>query len=288
MSETIWLTIVILVAIGSISAIVLYIVAKKFYVYEDPRIDEVVNILPNANCGGCGYPGCKAFAEACTKAEDLSNLFCPPGGSDNMKNVAELLGLVAVQKDPQVAVLRCNGSNQNRKKTSRYEGVENCSIASQFFGGDTDCTYGCLGYGECVDACTFDAMYMDKDTGLPVIIENQCTACGACIKACPKDLIELRNKGKKSRRIFVSCMNEDKGAAAKKACDVACIACNMCVKACKYDAITIVKQRAYIDFSKCVLCRACVSVCPTNAIHEVNFPARKVTAEKVEETQLEA
>jgi ferredoxin len=116
---------------------------------------------------------------------------------------------------------------------------------------------------------------MDPVTGLPVIIEENCVACGACVKACPKDIIELRNVGKKSRRIFVSCVNKDKGGVAKKSCEVACIGCSKCFNVCPFEAITMANNLAYIDYNKCKLCRKCVEVCPTNAIHEINFPPRK-------------
>ena len=276
MSDVVLYTIIILTAIGAVSAVILFFVAKKFHVIEDPRIDEVEEALPSANCGGCGFPGCRAFAETCAKADSLDGLNCPPGGADTMKEVASILGLVAEEKEPQVAVLLCNGSSANRKRTSEFDSAANCTIAAATYGGETDCTHGCLGLGECVDACGFDAMYMDPETGLPVVIEDMCTACGACVEACPKDLYQLRNKGKKSKRIFVSCMNTDKGAPAKKACDVACIGCSKCFKECKYEAITMGNNKAVIDYAACVLCRACVAVCPTGAIHEINFPARRV------------
>ena len=140
-----------------------------------------------------------------------------------------------------------------------------------------------MGHGECVDACDFDAMYIDPDTGLPVVIADKCVGCGACVKACPKDILELRNKGKKDRRIFVSCVNEDKGGVAKKACSVACIGCMKCFKVCPFEAITMKNNLAYIDYNKCKLCRKCVVVCPTDAIHELNFPPRK-PATPVKET----
>ena len=276
MSEIVIYTIVTVSAIGVIAAIILFLAAKKFHVVEDPRIDDIEDALPSANCGGCGYPGCRNFAEACVKAEDLDTLFCPVGGNDVMKDVAGILGKEATEKALQVAVIRCSGSFEYRPRTNNYDGAVNCTVASNLYSGDTGCQYGCLGLGECVDACTFDAMYMDEKTGLPVVIQDQCTACGDCVRACPKDIIELRNQGKKDRRIFVSCINEDKGGVAKKNCSVACIGCTKCEKECNYDAIKIENFLAYIDFSKCVLCRKCVAVCPTDAIHETNFPLRKI------------
>ncbi len=282
MNDVILYTLITLGGIGALSSIILFFVAQKFKVIEDPRIDLVEEVLPLANCGGCGYPGCRNFADACVKAEDLNSLYCPVGGNETMSKVASVLGQTVEGKEPQVAVLLCNGSNANRKHTSIFDSAANCTIAANTYGGETECTHGCLGLGECVDACNFNAMYMDPVTGLPVVIEDNCTACGACVKACPKNLFELRNKGKKSRRIYVACMNTDKGAPAKKACDTACIGCSLCFKACKYDAITMANNKAYIDYNKCVLCRACVEVCPTNAIHELNFPPRKVKPAKEE------
>jgi len=284
MSNIVLFTIITLSSIGVIAAVILYFVAQKFKVYEDPKIDEIEEALPNANCGGCGYPGCRNFAEACVKSDDLSSLYCPVGGNDTMATVASILGQEVSEKEKQVAVIRCSGSPDNRPRLNIFDSAENCTIAANLYGGETGCSYGCLGLGECVDACNFDAMYMDEKTGLPVVITDNCTACGACVEACPKNIIELRNLGKKERRIFVSCVNEDKGAVAKKACNVACIACSKCFKACKFDAITMANNRAYIDYNKCVLCRACVAVCPTDAIHEINFPLRKAKPIEKKET----
>ena len=288
MSDVVIYTVITVGAIGLIAAVILFFVAKKFYVEEDPRIDEIEEALPSANCGGCGYPGCRNFAEACVKADSLDNLFCPVGGNDVMKDVAKILGQEAVEKQAQIAVIRCSGSFEYRPKTNNYDGAANCTIAANLYSGDTGCQYGCLGLGECVDACTFDAMYMDEKTGLPVVIQNKCTGCGDCVRACPKDIIELRNKGKKDRRIYVSCINEEKGGIAKKHCSVACIGCSLCFKACGYEAIKIENFLAYIDYNKCVMCRKCVDVCPTDAIHEMNFPPRKkkpVSAKKTEKKE---
>ena len=274
--NTVVITILSLSIIGVVAAIILYLVAQKFKVFEDPRIDQVEEVLPGANCGGCGYPGCHGFAEACVKSDELGDLFCPVGGNDCMGSVASVLGKEAVQKDPEVAVIRCSGSPEHRPRTNFYDGAESCAVAHNLYSGDTGCQYGCLGLGDCVEACNFEAIFMDDKTLLPYVIDDACTACGACVEACPRDIIELRKKNKKDRKIFVSCVNTEKGGVAKKSCDVACIGCKACFKVCPHDAITVENFLAYIDPVKCKLCRKCVVVCPTNSILEINFPPRKI------------
>jgi Na+-translocating ferredoxin:NAD+ oxidoreductase RNF subunit RnfB len=270
--------------IGLVSAVILYFVASKFKVYEDPKIDEVEEILPSANCGGCGFPGCRAFAEATVKKakdeKNLEGLFCPVGGNEVMQKVGETLELEIEAKDPMIAVVRCNGSHANSPEKVKYEGVTSCSFAHALYAGEGGCQFGCLGLGDCVDACEFDAIHMSDERGLPEV-NDKCTACGACVEACPRDIIELRKRGPKEKRIFVSCVNKEKGAVAIKNCSVACIGCGKCEKVCEFDAITITDFLSYINFDKCKLCRKCVEVCPTNSIWEVNFKPRKPKAEKV-------
>jgi len=268
-------------AIGAVGAIILYVASQKFKVHEDPRIALVQDALPGANCGGCGYPGCGGFADACVKSDSLDELFCPVGGSDTMNQVATILGKEASVSAPQIAVVRCNGTCQARPRLNHYDGAKNCAIVASLYGGETGCSYGCFGYGDCVASCAFDAIHINLETMLPEVNEDKCTSCGACVKACPKSIIELRKKGPKSRRIFVSCVNKDKGGVARKACANACIGCSKCQKECAFDAITIKNNLAYIDDVKCRLCRKCVSVCPTGAIHELNFPPKKVVTENV-------
>lgn len=266
--------------IGAVSAVILYYASRKFAVYEDPRIGQVTEILPAANCGGCGYPGCSAFAEACVKADTLEGKFCPVGGLSVMAKVADILGLDTVESVPKIAVVRCNGTCEHRPRTSKYDGVLSCAIAASLYGGETGCSYGCLGCGDCVSVCSFDAIHLNLE-GLPEVNEEKCTSCGACVKACPKNIIELRSKGKKSRRIYVSCVSKDKGAVTRKACEVGCIGCGKCEKVCGYGAITIENNLAYIDYNKCKLCRKCVEVCPQNTIIELNFFSRKKDSEEV-------
>ena len=255
MTTTIIWTIAIITVLGVVLAVVLYLVAKKFRVEEDPRIDEVEKVMPGANCGGCGFAGCRAFAQSCVEAMNLDNNFCPVGGNDVMKKVAAVLGLEVKEKAPMVAVVRCNGTCANRPRTNEYDGYQSCKVKAALYSGDTGCFYGCLGCGDCVAACQFGAISMDPETGLPVVDEEKCTACGACVKACPKRIIELRNKGPKNR---------------------SCIGCGKCEKACPFGAIKVEHNVAYIDFEKCRLCRKCVVECPTGAIHDVNFPAPAV------------
>lgn len=276
------IAVVSLGAIGLIAAVILYAASKKFAVYEDPRIAQVAEVLPQANCGGCGYPGCGGFADACVKGSSLEGKLCPVGGQPLMTKVAEILGLDAGTAEPMIAVVKCNGSCQHRPRTNKYDGAVSCAIVASLYSGETGCSYGCLGCGDCVTACQFDALRMNPETGLPEVNQENCTACRACVKACPKSIIELRAKGKKDRRVYVSCVNKDKGAITRKACEVGCIGCGKCVKTCPFEAITLDNNLAYIDFNKCKLCRKCVEVCPQHTIIEVNFPPRKVEAPKVD------
>jgi electron transport complex protein RnfB len=272
-------TIISLSLLGALSAVVLYFVAQKFKVFEDPRIDLVEAELPAANCGGCGYAGCRNLAETMVKAATLDGLYCPVGGNEVMAKIAKVLGREAAAQEARVAVLRCNGACEFRPRTSQYDGVSSCAVVSHLYGGETGCSYGCLGCGDCVFSCSFDALYMDPLTGLPVVDEKKCTACGACIKACPKNLFELRKRWKGDKKIYVSCMNKDRGALAGKNCKVACIGCSKCLKVCPYEAITINNYLAFIDSEKCRLCRKCVPECPTNSIIEFGFPLKKVITE---------
>ena len=269
--EVLLYTILTLCALGILSAVILYVVAQKFRVEEDPRIDEVEKMLPGANCGGCGFAGCRGMADALVKQDDISSLFCPVGGGDTMKAVAAYLGKAAPEKEPQVATVRCGGTCEKRPRTNEYNGARSCAVASSLYIGETGCAFGCLGYGDCVAACTFGAITIDPATGLPVVDPDKCTACGACVKACPKKIIELRKKWPKNRAVYVSCVSKDKGAVVMKACKAGCIGCGKCEKVCAFGAITVENNLAYIDPQKCKLCRKCVNECPTGAIRLVGM-----------------
>jgi Na+-translocating ferredoxin:NAD+ oxidoreductase RNF subunit RnfB len=202
------------------------------------------------------------------QAETLDGLLCPVGGAETMSRIATILGQTALVGEPKTAVVRCNGSCDRRPRTNTYDGTGRCAVSSALYGGETGCAYGCLGWGDCADVCLFNALRINPETRLPEVDESRCTSCGACVKACPKQLIELRKKGPDSRRIYVACRNKDKGGVARKACALACIGCSKCQKACASEAIVIADNLAFIDDAKCTLCGQCVSQCPTSSIVE--------------------
>lgn len=277
--NVILIAVIVLGSVGLISALVLFFTAKKFAVHEDERIGLVTEVLPGANCGGCGFPGCSGMASACVKAADqgtLDGLNCPVGGQPTMQKIATILGMEIQASAPKMAVIRCNGTCENRPKVVNYDGVKTCRIANATCMGETACAYGCLGCGDCVTACQFGAISMNNETGLPEVDTQKCTACGACAKACPRNIIEIRTvKGKKKMGVAVECMNKDKGAVAMKACKAACIGCQKCVKVCEFNAVTVENNLAYINADSCRLCRKCEEACPKQVIHAINMPPRK-------------
>jgi len=264
--------ILVLCGIGLVSAIILNFLARKFRVEEDPRVDIIEKILPGANCGACGLPGCRAFADNFVRADSIDGLYCPVGGSECIAKAAEAIGKAAPPREAMIAVLRCNGSLGNRKATNIYDSSRSCAIMSLQYIGETGCPYGCLRQGDCVRACKFGAIRMDEATGLPAVDEGLCIACGACVEACPHDIFELRKKGPEGKRVYVRCINMDKGGVAIKNCKAACIACGKCEAVCPSGAVKVVDNLAYVNFELCTLCRECAKVCPTHAIREANFP----------------
>ena len=228
-------------------------------------------MLPGANCGGCGFAGCRAMSEALVKNDDIDSLYCPVAGGDVMKSIAGYLGKSAAEKAPMVATMLCGGTCQKRPKVNHYDGALSCAVVNTFYVGETGCAFGCIGYGDCVQACKFGAMALNPETGLVEIDPDKCTACGACVKTCPKGLIELRKKWPKNRAIYVACRSKNRGSVVMKACKAGCIGCGKCAKVCPFEAITIDNYLAYIDPNKCKLCRKCVNECPTGAINIKNM-----------------
>ena len=273
--QVILIAVAALAILGFVLALLLFVVSKRFAVKEDPRIGQVLEVLPGANCGGCGFPGCGGMAAACVKAADagsLEGLNCPVGGAECMGQVAGILGMEVAAAAPKLAIVRCNGTCEKRPHVLSYDGVMSCRVANTTCMGETLCSYGCLGCGDCVAACQFDALHMNPQTGLPEVDAEKCTACGACQKACPRGIMEVRNVSGANKDAFVvTCMNMDKGAEAMKICASSCIACKKCQNACGSDAVHVGNNVAYINPEACVLCGACFEACPRGAIASVSI-----------------
>jgi Na+-translocating ferredoxin:NAD+ oxidoreductase subunit B len=255
---------IVLAALGVVFGIALAIVASKFVVKVDPKVEQVRETLPGANCGACGFAGCMGYAEAVVGNPDVASNMCAPGKAAVAEKIAQITGKAAAKVDPKIARVFCQGGRSKSQRKFIYSGVMDCTAAVLAAGGDKSCDFGCLGYATCMRACPFDAITMSADS-LPIINKEKCTACGKCVAACPKQVIEL---GLMSKAVVISCHSRDKGIDVKKKCQVGCIACGICVRTCPVDAIKIDNNLARIDHSKCITCGLCVKKCPTNAIHD--------------------
>lgn len=263
---------IVLGCIGLIGAVMLYVVSRKFYVFEDPRVGEIETMLPGANCGACGRSGCHDFAVACVAAGKLDGLNCPGAGAEGMSRIAAYLGCNACRQQPEVAVVMCAGTSQTKTRLDDvYTGVRTCTIMNMT-AGEYACNNSCLGCGDCVVACQFGAIAIPDGADTPVVDTSKCTGCGACATACPRSIIKLRPIGPRQRRVWVACSNCLKGAVTRKQCTVGCIGCGLCARTCPFDAITVTNNLAYIDPAKCRTCGKCIPVCPTSAIKSANMP----------------
>ncbi|HCT64043.1 MAG TPA: ferredoxin [Lachnospiraceae bacterium] len=243
---------------------------KVFAVEEDPRIGEVTDCLPGANCGGCGYPGCGGLAAAIVAGTAPVNA-CPVGGAKSALAVSEVMGVVAEEKEREVAFVKCHGTCDVSASKYTYAGIDDCGMASQLAGGGAKgCSFGCLGLGSCVKACAFDAIHIEN--GVAVVDDEKCVSCGKCAKACPKDLIIMVPASKNTR---VACNSKDAGKVVMSNCSVGCISCKICEKNCKFDAIHVIDNIAVIDYTKCKDCGVCAMKCPKNVIENPKIKAMK-------------
>ncbi|MEG2935813.1 MAG: RnfABCDGE type electron transport complex subunit B [Clostridium sp.] len=246
---------------------------SKFKVEVDERIPLVRDCLPGANCGGCGFAGCDAYAEAVVMGTAPTNK-CAPGGGACVSKISEILGVEASVGEPMTAFVRCKGTPDVAKEKYNYIGILDCNHAAVAPGGGSKtCGNGCLGLGSCVKACEFDAIHIVN--GVAVVDEKKCVACSACTAVCPKEIIHLVPKKTKVR---IECNNKEKGKEVMSACDVGCIGCGICMKNCPKDAIEIVNNIPVFDYSKCVNCGICANKCPKNSIINLRKPVLKKEA----------
>ncbi len=249
-------------SVGLVLGLLLALASKYLTVEQDERIPQITEALPGANCGGCGYAGCAALASAIVEGTAQVNA-CPVGGASTSEKIAEIMGVEASAAPENVAVVLCRGVDGAAKKKYEYEGRKDCEIANRLSGGDKVCGYGCIGFGNCVRVCKFDAMKVVD--GVAVVDPETCTACGMCVKACPKMIIQLVPK---RNEYTVRCTSQNKGSEMKNICSAGCIACRLCEKACKFDAIEVTSNIAKIDYAKCTNCGECFKVCPKKIIYK--------------------
>lgn len=270
------MTPVMLVAfIGLICAGLLVFASKVFHVAVDERVTQVREVLPGANCGGCGFAGCDDYAANLVSDEELPCTKCSPGGAAVAAQIAEILGRSAGAAEPEVAQVMCNGTCDVRRTVLEWQGMSSCTGAKGWFSSPNACMFGCMGLGDCVDACQFDAIGIVD--GIARVNRENCVACGACVKACPQKIIKLVPV---KNQVHVWCSSTDKGAVARKNCDNACIGCMKCTTVCNFDAIHVEDNLARIDVSKCTSCGLCATVCPTGAINSYKKLPPKAAAEK--------
>ena len=255
------LPVLIALVLGALIAFGLSFLGEKLAVSRDGRIDEIERHLAGANCGGCGYAGCSAFAEALFKGEAKISQ-CNPTSAEGKKNIARVLGMSEEKSVRTVAVVHCIGGNRCRNKYA-YQGYGDCESCKILAGGNKACYTGCMGLGTCSDVCKYSAISVSKDTACSQVNYMNCTSCGACVAACPNKII---GRIPIEAKVYVACSNTNRGKEVTKVCSVGCIACGLCEKNCPTKAIELSNNLAAIDYDKCIGCMKCVEVCPRKCI----------------------
>lgn len=251
--------VLILGALGLAFGGLLAFASRVFAVEKDNRFDEIIEVLPGANCGGCGFAGCANFAEALINGEADINK-CPVSKEDGKQKIAKVLGIQITKNEHLQAMVRCSGGTRCKQKFD-YVGLRDCHAANKLAGGQIECQYGCLGFGSCVEVCKFDALHIVD--GVAKVDSDKCTGCLRCVDACPRGIIIPVPY---TADVNVACANHDKGAALRSICEIGCIGCKICEKTCKFDAIHVDDNLAHIDYSKCTTCGDCAEKCPRKLI----------------------
>ncbi len=260
-------SIIILCGVGFVAGVILAISSRVFYVEEDPRVEAVMDVLPGANCGGCGYPGCEGYAIAVVKNTEVGANLCVAGDDKTTMNVGSLTGKAVTELDPLVSVRRCEKLEGAVLTRFSYRGVPSCASAASLGSGlGVDaCPYSCLGLGDCVQVCPFDALTLEDN--IVKVNGVRCIGCGKCIQACPRHLLEIIPK---NSRVMVFCSTEQKPKEVKEVCKVGCISCTICVKKCPAKAIIMKNKIIQIDH---VACReygaSCEQICATSCPRKI-------------------
>ena len=262
--KTIIFTIIVALVIGFVLGILLGLFKKIFSVKVDPKIQEVRDALSGGNCGGCGYAGCDAFAAAVVAGE-APVTGCVAGGPSCAEKIAEIMGVASTPSKPKVIFLACNGTKDCAKEKAIYNGIKTCAAAQLTANGTKSCAFGCIGFGDCVEACPFDALHLGSN-GLPVVDYSKCVGCGKCEKVCPKKLFYLIPKDTKGS--IAACSNHsDNKPQIRKDCTTGCFKCGMCVRKCPEQCIDLSSGIPKIDWTKCTSCGECVKACPDKVLH---------------------
>lgn len=258
--------------IGIVAGVILTIAAKLMFVPVDERVSACTDALPGANCGGCGYAGCSDYAVAIVENGAELNK-CPVGGAAVAEALGAVMGVSVEAGEAHFALVKCGGYADKSQKILEYKGIPSCKAVKSMYNGDNACAYGCLGQGDCVKACNFNAIGIVN--GVAWVDRANCVGCGACATSCPNHIIDMVPQ---KSLVYVACSSCDKGAATRKACSAGCIGCKKCEKACKFDAVHVVDNHAIIDAEKCKNCGLCAKECPTGAIVKLPRPAKKAAA----------
>jgi electron transport complex protein RnfB len=264
-------SITVITLLSLVCGILLSLAKVLLKVEKDPRIEKIVESLPGANCGACGFPGCVGYATHIIEKGAPINL-CPVGGPDSAQKISQIMGIEAEIVAKRIARVHCQGGINETKIRFMYDGPHSCTAAQLVMGGFKVCEYGCLGLGDCVRACLFDAIHLDK-RGLPLVDAEKCTGCGNCVEACPRNIISLLGE---NIDVYMMCRNKQKAPVMKLGCNVGCTACRRCEKVCREEvfkdnpnvdtAIKVVDFLAVIDYELCINCGRCAEVCPQNVI----------------------
>ena len=261
--SNILIAVLIIGGLGIIFGILLGVASKIFAVKVDERVPKILEVLPGANCGGCGFAGCSAYANALCAGGVKPNM-CPVGGAAVAEKISDISGVQAEEKEKMVARVLCNGSPDRAVQKYTFDGPKDCHSAAVLGGGEKMCPHGCLGFGSCVSVCKFGAISVE--TGVAVVDVEKCVACGACALECPKKIIKILPARSK---YTITCKSVEKGKITRRDCAVGCIGCGICARNCPKEAIVVKDNVAVIDPSKCVNCGICASKCPQKAINKV-------------------